>query len=200
MSELPEGTHTEKLEKLDAATAPNRYYPLDQAFSNPQQTTFMTDFPLQLPGKEAEWRHELYTPEAQDGLQIRTSPQEGKFTDVVHGQYGDPDTKHLWTVDDGGLKIIPELYNTLIENPEPGAPERVPMKHTNPSPLAKIGGEVWFDPDGHTVHINPNSGRFGEGSRAFKDPRGDHGNALWDAAQDVWRSLGYDVDAHRDRL
>jgi hypothetical protein len=87
----------------------------------------------------------------QDGLEIR-KPGDGTFTNTIN----DGKTTHLYTVDNEGIKVIPE--NTSIAGNDKA-------KHTNISDEAAFGGEATFNPDGSVV-LNPYSGRFGTGNSA----------------------------------
>lgn len=59
-------------------------------------------------------------------------------------------------------------------------------KHTNISPTAAIGGEVWFEPN-KTVTINGGSGCFGDNAGITEQQ--------WQATINLWKSLGYKVNA-----
>ena len=98
-----------------------------------------------------------------------------KFEGASTGKYGDAATKYLWTIDDNGINV--GLENTSIG-------KNSVIKHTNLSPKAYAGGEVWFT-DGNTVHLNAWSGRFGAGAKLTTKE--------WNASISSWKSLGYNV-------
>ena len=98
-----------------------------------------------------------------------------KFDNIITGNYGEASKKYIWTIDDNGINI--GLEQTSIGN-------NSVIKHTNLSPKAYSGGEVWFT-DIETVHVNAWSGRFGAGANMTK--------VEWEASIDAWKSLGYKV-------
>jgi hypothetical protein len=98
-----------------------------------------------------------------------------KFDNVITGNYGETSKKYIWTIDDNGINI--GLEQTPIGN-------NSVIKHTNLSPKAYSGGEVWFA-NTETVHVNAWSGRFGAGANMTK--------IEWEASIDAWKSLGYKV-------
>lgn len=108
---------------------------------------------------------------------LQTS-RKGLFRNVVQGKHGDTDTKYLWTIDRRGVNIALERT--------PAETERGHIVHTNISSKAAIGGEAWFTGDRNVI-INAGSGRFGDGAGVTQ--------TQWQAAQDYWRELGYQVTA-----
>jgi hypothetical protein len=105
------------------------------------------------------------------------------FKDVMTGRYPDPESRYLWTIDERGINIVPE-WSMLDHPPDP-------IKHTNLSLQAKIGGEAWFL-DERTVAIDTNSGRFGHN---VAEPGFDQTRVseIWGKAVEAWHGLGYDV-------
>ena len=108
------------------------------------------------------------------GLQTRSS---GTFENVVNGQYLDPDSKYLYTIDEGGVNIA--LEQTPFDTP------RGTIVHTNISDRAVVGGEAWFGLN-NTVTINAGSGRFGDGAGITE--------SQWNATIRYWENLGYTVN------
>lgn len=100
---------------------------------------------------------------------------EGRFNNTVKGEYNDPSTKYIWTIDEAGLNI--GLEQTAIGS-------NSVIKHSNLSPKAYSGGEVWFTGE-KTVHINAWSGRFGAGAGMSTE--------AWNASAKIWESQGYKV-------
>jgi hypothetical protein len=98
-----------------------------------------------------------------------------KFTNVVTANYGDATKKYLWTIDDNGINI--GLEQTPIGT-------NLVIKHTNLSPKAYSGGEIWFITS-DKVHINAWSGRFGAGANMTR--------AEWEASIDAFKNNGYEV-------
>jgi len=113
------------------------------------------------------------------GLQSRL-PDSGIFEDVVLGKVGTPNGLYLYTVDNRGL-------NVALEAQPIGVNEM--LKHSNLSSQASIGGEAWFGGN-NTVHINPNSGRYGNGQI------GGYTEQQWASTIKLWGSLGYKVIPH----
>ena len=98
-----------------------------------------------------------------------------KFNNVNLGNYGEADNKYIWTIDNKGVNI--GLEQTKIG-------ENNVIKHSNLSPKAYSGGEVWFIKQDE-IHINAWSGRFGAGNNMTKE--------VWESSIEFWKSLGYKV-------
>ncbi|PZF75033.1 RHS repeat domain-containing protein [Taibaiella soli] len=111
-----------------------------------------------------------------EGLQ---SSHSGKFENVTLGTKGDKATTYLWTIDERGLNVALEKT--------PMTTDRGNIVHSNISSKAYIAGEAWFESE-NTVIINAGSGRFGDGNPLVNEK-------TWEAAQQFWKSLGYEVKA-----
>lgn len=98
-----------------------------------------------------------------------------RFENIITGNQEEASKKYMWTIDDDGINI--GLEQTSIGN-------NSEIKHSNLSPKAYSGGEVWFT-DLETIYINAWSGRFGSGANMTK--------IEWEASIDAWKSLGYKV-------
>ena len=130
--------------------------------------------PLRPPAAKLEQNEDKLI-DASHGLQTRKAK---RFEKVVHGEYGQKQTKYLWTIDDRGVNLA------LDATPFPTPRGRV--VHTNLSQKASVGGEAWFESD-EAVIINANSGRFGTASGMSR--------AQWVAAIRYRERLGYSVKA-----
>jgi hypothetical protein len=116
------------------------------------------------------------------------------FRDVKLGNRADRSNTYLWTLDERGLNIVP-ASTEVIRNPRPASMADLvaqPVKHTNVSARAAIGGEAWFGPD-NTVVIDANSGRFGESPDGTGATRTDFTEDEWATAVQRWADLGYTV-------
>jgi len=100
---------------------------------------------------------------------------EQKFKKIKLGKYGEAEYKYIWTIDNNGINI--GLEQTKIG-------ENNVIKHSNLSPKAYSGGEVWFIKQ-NEIHINAWSGRFGAGNNMTKE--------VWELSIEFWKSLGYKV-------
>jgi len=128
--------------------------------------------PCRAPGVTLEENEDKLV-DASHGLK---SSKTKRFEGVVTGDYGDKNSKYLWTIDKRGINVIQE--STAFPTP------RGYVVHTNLSRNASLGGEAWFEsPD--TVSINPNSGRFGKAAGITREQ--------WCAAIRYWEKLGYKV-------
>ena len=125
-------------------------------------------------------------------------PKELGFEQVVRfDEQGTRSHRYLFTVDEGGIKVALEdakNEKSARQFGGVGEPTRY-LHHTNLSKEACMGGEVWFHPDGKTVTLNADSGRFGiEYNPDADEVIGTLTLALWESTVRLWESRGYVVE------
>ncbi len=79
-------------------------------------------------------------------------PGDAPLTHLRKGPYDTRPLKYLWTLDQHGMNFVREMT--------PFASSRGIVLHSKISPMAVVGGEIWFSPEEDAVYVNFCSGRY----------------------------------------
>ncbi len=79
-------------------------------------------------------------------------PGDPPLTHLRKGPYDTRPLKYLWTLDQNGMNFVREMT--------PFASSRGIVLHSKISPMAVVGGEIWFSPEEDAVYVNFCSGRY----------------------------------------